>query len=219
MAIGNGNSAAVECDALKARLKQHWPAAALLTLFALLRWPDLLKLPNFSMAYALVFCAAAFPRRLPWWLVLGVMVGTDLALNRFHYRTESLFSDYQAVNYLAYAGIFLLGRCFDPRAHPGKLIGGGVLGALIFYLVTNTAAWLQNPEYAKTLGDWIRALTTGTTGWPETWTFLRNTLLGGGLFTALIASTLQATEAEAPEPEEAEESAPEGEPAKEEQKA
>jgi len=204
---------------LKARLKQHWPTVALLALFVVLRWPDLLKLPNFSMAYALVFCAAAFPRRLPWWSVLGVMVATDLALNLFHYHTETLFSDYQAVNYLAYAGIFVLGRFFDARAHLGKLIGGGLLGALLFYLVTNTAAWLQNPEYAKTLADWFRALTTGTTGWPATWTFLRNTLLGGGLFTALIASTLQATEAEAPEPEESEEPAKEGEPSSEEQKA
>jgi hypothetical protein len=97
------------------------------------------------------------------------------------------------------------------------VLGGGVLGALLFYLVTNTAAWLQNPEYAKTLAGWIQALTVGTPGWPQTWEFFRNTLLSGGLFSGLFAGAMKFSEALEPddeeetaaEPESADEAAPE----------
>ena len=116
---------------------------------------------NFSAAYALAFLRwRAFQRRISWWLPLAVMLGTDVVLNVCYYDT-AIFSDYQAVNYVAYVLIFLLGRWFGERASMLKLISGGLLGAIVFYLVTNTAAWLENPAYAKILADWIRALTIG----------------------------------------------------------
>ncbi|MFA6543621.1 MAG: DUF6580 family putative transport protein [Limisphaerales bacterium] len=180
--------------------------ALLLVAFALTRWPGMMPL-NFSVAYGLVFCAGAFPRRLPWWAILGTLMTTDLVLNVFYYDTV-LFSDYQAVNYLAYAGIYLLGRRFSTHVSIPNHVVGGLLGAVIFYVITNTASWLANPDYAKTFADWLRALTTGTNGWPETWTFFRNTLLSGGLFAGLISAALQSVEAKEPEPEE--ETEPEG---------
>jgi hypothetical protein len=191
----------------------------LLAAFVLTRWPGVMPL-NFSVAYGLVFCAGAFPLRLPWWAVFGTLVATDLGLNLFYYQTAP-FSDYQAVNYLAYAGIYALGRLFARQRETWKHVGGGLLGAIVFYLVTNTAAWLENPAYAKTLADWFRALTTGTSGWPETWTFFRNTLLSGGLFAGLISAALQSVEAKEPEPAEEPESeaAPEAEPEEAKQRA
>jgi hypothetical protein len=172
----------------------------LLTACVLTRWPGVMPL-NFSVVYGLVFCAGAFPQRLPWWAVFGTLVATDVGLNVFYYQTAP-FSDYQAVNYLAYAGIYGLGRLFARHRATWKHIGGGLLGAVLFYLITNTAAWLENPAYAKTFADWLRALTTGTSGWPETWTFFRNELLSGGLFAGLISTVLQSVEAKEPEPEE-----------------
>jgi hypothetical protein len=88
------------------------------------------------------------------------------------------------------------------------------LGAVLFYLITNTASWLHNPEYPKTLAGWIQALGQGTPGWPPTWTFFRNTLLSGGLFTGLFAGALKLTESSesAKEKETEEETAPEPEP-------
>lgn len=182
----------------------------LLTAFALTRWPGVMPL-NFSVAYGLVFCAGVFPQRLPWWAIFGTIFVTDVALNVGYYDTV-VFSDYQAVNYLAYAMIFLLGRQFAGRVSVPEHMAGGLLGAVIFYFITNTAAWLQNPAYGKTFAEWLRALTTGVGGWPETWTFFRNTLLSGGLFAGLISAALQSIEAKDPEPEEEKEpeTAPEG---------
>ena len=191
-----------------------WLAVFLVTVFAVSRWPDLLP-ANFSVAYALVFCAGAFPRRLPWWLLLGVMLATDVGLNLCFYGEPPL-TDYQAVNYLAYAAIYALGRQIGGQASWLRLLSGGLFGAVLFYLITNTAAWLQNPDYAKTVSGWFQALTVGTAGWPETWKFFRNTLTSGGLFTGLFAAAMKLSEAsesarekQAPEPAEEPADAPE----------
>jgi hypothetical protein len=115
-----------------------------------------------------------------------------------------------ASNYLAYAALIWLGSRHSPRSSWLRLVAGGVLGAILFYLVTNTAAWLQNPEYPKTLAGWFQALTSGITGLPPTWTFFRNTLLSGGLFTGLFAGAMKASEAaESPREKEGPETAPE----------
>src|SRR5438093_12202961 len=166
-----------------------WPAVFLMISFALTRWPGLLP-DNFSAAYALAFCAGVyFPRRLAWWLPLVTMMMTDVALNIYyslHYHIQS-FNLTQFVNYAAYGLIIWMGTRFSPKSSWLKLLSGGLAGAILFYLVTNTAAWLfnpfHNPEYTKTLVGWWIALTKGTAGWPQTWEFFRNTLLSGGLFT------------------------------------
>jgi len=183
-------------------------------IFALTRWPGLMP-PNFSAAYALVFCAGIyFPRKLLWWLPLSTLLLSDLLMNHFYYHTD-LVSWYMLVNYLVFGALIWLGTKFSAQDSFLKLLSGGLLGAILFYLVTNTAAWVQNPEYAKNFPGWIQALTVGTAGWPETWKFFRNTLLSGGLFTGLFVGIMkltlssEASEKEEPEAEEAE-SAPEG---------
>ncbi len=196
---------------------KKWLPVLLLAGFALTRWPGLMPL-NFSAAYALAFCAGAFPRRLPWWSLLAVLLTTDVGLNLFYYQT-AVFSDYQAINYLAYGLIYLLGRQFTARASWLKLVSGGLLGAIVFYVVTNTAAWLENPEYAKTISGWIQSLTVGTPNWPATWTFFRNTLLSGGIFTGLIAAAFKSAEIAPIEAEEETETEEAGETEPEETQA
>ncbi len=201
-----------------------WLPILLLALFALARWPGLFP-PNFSAAYALAFCAGVyFPGRLAWWLPMSILVATDLLLNLWYYHAPAL-SGYMALNYVAYAVLIGLGRRFSAcRGSWLKLLTGGLLGAILFYLITNTAAWF-NPApgpfpqapYPKTILGWIQALTIGSPPWPPTWTFFRNTLLSGGLFTGLFVGAMKWSEASRPaeeEPEEEEEHAPETEPEK-----
>ena len=177
--------------------------------FALSRMPGMLP-QNFSAAYALAFCAGVyFSGRAAWWLPMLTLLATDIGLNLYYWLGlgisvwELPMLKYQACNYLAYAAIIWLGRRFKPQTSFRALLAGGVLGALLFYLITNTASWLfnpfGNPEYTKTLAGWLIALTKGTGGWPQTWEFLRNTLLSGGLFTALFAGAMKiAAAAESP---------------------
>jgi len=181
--------------------------AIFIAVFALSRIPGLMPL-NFSVAYAFAFCAGVYFRgATAWWLPLGVMLATDIGLN-FYYQftgTDDVWSAANLANlgfnYAAYAVLIFLGCRLKPQFSLFKLVGGGLLGAILFYLITNTASWLfnpfHNPEYTKNLAGWIIALTKGTGGYPSTWEFFRNTLLSGGLFTALFAAAEKIT-AESP---------------------
>ena len=185
-----------------------------LLIAALSRWPGLFP-PNFSAFYGLAFCAGAFfPRHVKWWLPLGTLLATDIALN-IYYQS---FSALQLANYVAYALIILLGTRFNHRSRFLGLLAGGILGAILFYLITNTASWLFDAEYTKDLAGWIKALTTGRIGFPPTFEFFRNTLLSGGLFTGLFAGALKLTQAPEPAEEKEKDAAeePEGEAAPEE---
>jgi len=204
-------------------VKEKWNKAlpfVFMALFAFSRWPGLFP-PNFSVAYAMFFCAGVyFTKRTAWWLPLVVVLLTDVALN-FYYQSKGAnvwtwsAIGSQSINYLAYAAIIWLGKRYRPGSSTLNLIGGGVLGALLFYVITNTASWLSNPEYSKTILGWITALTTGTKGWPQTWEFFRNTLLSGGLFTGLFVAAMKITApSESPQEKEAgvRANAPEDEP-------
>ena len=214
-----------------------WLPVLLMLAFAATRWPGLLP-QNFSAAYALVFCAGVYlPRRLAWWLPLTTMLVTDLALNLYYRFALGIdaFKLTQLVNYAVYAAIIWLGTRFNPRAKSrsaggevksfAKLLGGGVLGAVLFYLTTNTASWFfnpfSNPEYTRDFIGWLTALTKGTAGYAQTWEFFRNTLLSGGLFTGLFVGAMKLTNAgesarekEAPEAKEETEGNAEPEEAK-----
>ena len=188
----------------------------LMVVFAVTRWPELNLPPNFSAFYALAFCAGVyFPRRLAWWLPLATMMVTDLIINLYYvHRGINAFHWTQVVNYLVYALIIWLGTRFTAQSSWVKLLSGGIIGAIFFYLITNTASWFfnpfHNPEYVRNLAGWWIALTKGTAGWPQTWEFFRNTLLSGGLFTGLFVGAMKASEAaESPREKEGTESAPE----------
>ena len=200
-----------------------------MVVFALTRWPGLMP-ANFSATYALAFCAGVyFSKKWAWWLPLVTLLCTDLAINSFYqHRYEAdpaqyaapmeFFNPYLVANYLGYAFLIWLGTRIKPSSSWTRLLGGGIAGALVFYLISNTASWLQFPGYQKTLAGWIQALTTGLPGWPPTWMFLLKTLFSGGLFTGLFVGAMklsEATETEETEEEteeEAEAEQPEAEP-------
>src|SRR5258708_2989477 len=166
----------------------------LMLVFAASRFPGLMPW-NFSAAYALMVCAGVyFPKRLVWWLPFATMFVTDLLLNAFYYHVR-LVGPEMIGNYFSYAVLVWLGQQFGPKAKFLTLLGGGVLGAIIFYFVSNTISWLSSPAYAKTLHGWLMALTLGTAGWPQTWEFFRNTLMSGGLFTGLFVGAMKLNEA------------------------
>src|SRR6266404_3011702 len=111
---------------------------ALMVVFALSRVPGMLP-QNFSAAYALAFCAGVyFSGRMAWWLPLATLLVTDLGLNLYYrfYLGFHVFDlpvlKYQLFNYVAYLCLIWLGRRFKPNSSFSALLGGGVLGAVLF---------------------------------------------------------------------------------------
>ena len=188
-------------------MKEKWNKllpVLFVAVFAVSRIPGLMP-ANFSVAYAFAFCAGVYFRgATAWWLPLGVMAATDIGLNFYYQHANPDGNVWSAANlanlafnYAAYAVLIFLGRRFKPQSRFVALLGGGLLGAILFYLITNTASWFfnpfNNPEYSKNLAGWIIALTKGTGGYPSTWEFFRSTLFSGGLFTALFVAAEKLT--------------------------
>jgi hypothetical protein len=170
-------------------------AVGLMVVFALTRWPGLFpqELASFSAAYALCFCGGVyFSRAMVWWLPLLTLFISDVVINIFYYHTPPV-TVYMLPNYLMYAALIGIGRLHSRKSSWWRLVFGGLSGAFLFFVVTNTVAWLQNPEYPKTFEGWLTAMTTGIPGWPPPWLFLRNTLISGGLFTGLFAAAMKLT--------------------------
>jgi hypothetical protein len=202
-----------------------WPSLLMVAVFWLSRWPGLMP-PNFSAAYALVFCAGLYiPGAAGWIGPLAALAISDGLITPIFYHLHDFswgrFLVDQSPNYLLYAGLIGLGRWLGGKRPWWLLVGGGMCGAALFYLVTNTFSWLTL-SYSKTFSGWIQALTQGMPGYPPTWEFFRNTLMSGGLFTGLFVGSMKMTEnSEAQEEEEAEKETPpaDGEPSEAEIKA
>ncbi|MDX1952632.1 MAG: DUF6580 family putative transport protein [Verrucomicrobiota bacterium] len=181
-----------------------WLPVILMVLLACTLWPGVMPY-NFSAAYALAFCAGIyFPGKLRWILPLSTLLISDMVLNYFYYAV-SPFHPYVLIKLVTFSALIFLGTRFTPRSSFPKLLSGGIAGALLFYLLTNTASWLYDPAYPKTFMGWVQALTTGRPEFPHTWEFFRNTLLSGGLFTGLFVGSMKLSEA-AEESKEREES-------------
>ena len=185
----------------------------LMLVFAASRWPGMLP-DNFSAAHALLFCAAFWlPGWMGWVLPLATIIVTDILLNLFHYSMPVMVPEL-VVNWMILALFVVLAKWLARRRSYGRVFLGTLIGALLFYLVSNTVSWLVNPAYAKTIVGWIQALTVGLPGFPPTWVFGLKSLLGTGLFTGLFAGAMKWSEAldAEPEPETEDDEEPEAPP-------
>lgn len=144
---------------------------------------------NFSPVGALVLCGAAFfPRRWAIILPFAAIFVTDLILNAI-YRAP-LIAWATVPQYVAFALIAAIG--WQLRRHPMgvQIFGASIASSVLFYLLTNTAAWALRPEYEGGFAGWRQALTTGLPAYAPTWHFFRNTLISDLVFTGLFVTCM-----------------------------
>ena len=135
---------------------------------------------NFSPIAAIaLFGGAMFSKRLLAFAVpLGIMFISDLFIG--------LHSSMIAV-YGAFLFVVLLGFWVGKKPTMLKAIGGAALGSVVFFLVTNAAAWIVLPEYTKDLSGLMSSYIAGVP-------FFRGTFIGDLLFTTVFFGSYKLAE-------------------------
>jgi hypothetical protein len=151
-------------------------------------------LVNFSPLMALAFCGAVYFRSRWLWLVpFAALSASDLYLDHYHATQFGYTWDFGGVlvRTTCFAAALALGWMVARRKSWLTLLAGCLGGSLLFYLATNTASFLGDAFYAKTLAGWWQAMTVGHPEFPPTLLFFRNTLVSDLLFAAAFALAME----------------------------
>jgi hypothetical protein len=151
-------------------------------------------LSNFSPVMALAFCAGAYSRDR-WMRVapFAALIVSDLYIDRYYatvYHYEWSLGG-AALRILCFAAALGIGTVVSKRRNWVNLLGGALAGSVLFYLVTNTAAWAGDLGYAHNLAGWWQAVTVGHPQYYPTIFFFRNSLVSDLAFTACFAVAME----------------------------
>ncbi len=146
------------------------------------------QLPNFQPLPALFLCSIIFLRGTKAWALPVVAWLLSNPLASFLQGYDPFEAGGGVI--VAFLALLLTGAMALPfRKSPSAalILGGGLIAALLFHLVTNAAVWLADPLYAKSAGGLWQALWSGRpTDLMPSWVFLRNLAGANLLFTALF---------------------------------
>ncbi|MFM9029223.1 MAG: DUF6580 family putative transport protein [Opitutaceae bacterium] len=150
-------------------------------------------LANAPPVMALVLGGAVyFPTRRLWLAPLAALVLSDLYLDHYYAAAGDTWAWTSAlVRTLCFVAAVPLGLAVARRRNWGSLLAATLTGSVLFYLATNTDAWLRDPAYARTAAGWWQALTVGRPEFPPTLLFFRNTLVGDTIFTGIFAGAME----------------------------
>jgi hypothetical protein len=151
--------------------------------------------PNLSPMMALVFAGTlVFPKPWPWWSWALILLGVDIASTGVGWWFSVQDRPQVLLQYACYVlAAWSAGR-IRRRAGIFEAVGGTLVFATLFYLVTNTVSWWVDPIYAKTFAGWRQALTIGNPAFPPTLVFFRNSLIAD-MIGAVVLVAIYNTEA------------------------
>ena len=158
-----------------------WVLAALILVAALSRL--LPHPPNFSPVEAIALFGGAFfaSRALAVLVPLLAMLVADLALGLLH---GGLYAGWFGsagfwLVYLCIAASVVLGFGLRGRARAGRVLAYCLAGSVLFFVVTNFAAWIASPFYPQTPAGLMASFVAGIP-------FFKWTLLGTLAYAALL---------------------------------
>ena len=153
-------------------------------------------LPGFMPLSAVALCAGVFlPRRLALAIPLGILLCSDAIIDA-HYGAH-FFAVGTLVNYalLALVGLggMSLRRATVRTARLAPVLGSTLAASVLFYVASNTLAWLGSPAYPQTAAGLWQALTTGLPGYLPSYVFFRNGLVSDGLYSMVFVACVRLT--------------------------
>lgn len=136
------------------------------------------QIPNFNPlgAVALMGGILFTSKVLRWIVSIGALLLGDILLG----ISDPLYMDYILSTdfffvYASFAAIILIGTFFAKKATLTKVLGGSLLAAVAFFLISNAGSWLTMPEYTK---DFAGLMTSYELALP----FFRATLISQVIF-------------------------------------
>jgi hypothetical protein len=151
-------------------------------------------LSNFAPLAAIALCSGAyFPAKFKFTVPLIALFFSDAILN-YHYGAP-LFTPLMACRYLTLAVIGWIGLRLQSGASFKTLLPASIAVSILFYVVTNTFAWISDPGYVRNFSGLIQALTVGLPQYSSTpsWMFFRNSLVSDFLFTFVFVLCMNFT--------------------------
>ena len=146
-------------------------------------------LANISPLAALVVAGAVYlPRRAAFAVPFGALFLSTLAVNLA--KGWPLIDFYTLGAMGAFAIVFALAWQVRGTRRVPVVMGISLAGTVVFYLVSNTLAFVFEPGYAKSLAGWWQAQTTGLIlpGAPPSWWFFLKSLAGDLVFMGLMVA-------------------------------
>ena len=139
--------------------------------------------PNFQPVTALFFCGALLAKG---WRGFAIPFGIWAVTYPF---AQGPIGDLAVfiTTLIALTITFFLGKAFSRYGIP-SLLFGSIAAAVLFHFITNSAAWIGDPLYEKSIVGLWQSLWTGPPGSPlPSWVFLRNLAAANLLFTGIFA--------------------------------
>jgi hypothetical protein len=129
-------------------------------------------------AMALFGGACFLDRRMAYLLPMAAMLLSDLVLGITHYGLWKLVA-IQPVVYACILATTAIGQLIADRRSVWRVGGAALAGSLLFFVVTNFAAWAGGHGYPMTAAGLAECYWKGIP-------YFRNTLAGDAAFTAIL---------------------------------
>jgi hypothetical protein len=140
------------------------------------------QIPNFNPLGAIALMGGVlFSSKILRWVVpMGALLLGDilLGLSSPMYMDYMLSLDFLFV-YASFAAIILLGTFLSKNASLSKVLGGSIVAAVAFFLISNAGPWITMPQYTK---DFAGLMTSYELALP----FFRATLVSQIVFSMSI---------------------------------
>ncbi len=135
--------------------------------------------PNFSPIAAIaLFGGVYLSRKIAFIVPIVVLIISDIFIGYYEFSL-------MAAVYGSFLLIVVLGFWLKKHKKWYTVLGSSVLGALLFFIITNLAVWAITPWYAKTISGLIQSYLMALP-------FFKNTLLGNLAFVSIFFGAYEA---------------------------
>ncbi len=139
--------------------------------------------PNFTPIAAMALFGGAYlgKKYLAFAIPIAAMLISDLLIG---------FHDSMLAVYIAFAVTVTIGLFISKKITFGKVMGASLTASVVFFLITNFAAWLSSPQlYTQNVGGLMQAYTAGLVFFNDGsygLSFFLNEIMGGFFYNAVF---------------------------------